>query len=71
MEGSSLVIIFPSLGFRERVVGIIDCLELPCTFGPLIGVRGYAVWVPLQCSFLVGSADLVLGCLGGDFENAI
>ena len=56
---------------RERVVCVVDLLELFGARGAFGGVGGDAVRVGLQGRAFVGVADLLLGCIGGDGEDGI
>ena len=56
---------------RERVVRVVDGLEALRAGAALGGVCGDAVRVVLQGGFLVGVADLLLGCFGVDGEGGV
>lgn len=56
---------------RERVVRVVDGLEALRAGAALGGVCGDAVRVVFQGGFLVGVADLLLGCFGVDGEGGV
>lgn len=65
------VIVAAARGVGEGVIGIVDGLEAFCAGCALWRVGGNAVGVMLQRSFLVGIADLLLGCFGVDIQDLV
>jgi len=66
-----VVVLAPSTGVGQGVVGVVDLLELAGAGGALGAVGGDAVWVVFQGGFFVGVADLLLGCGWGDVEGRV
>lgn len=67
----SSVVLATARRVRERVIGVVDLLELAGAGGSLGRVGGHAVRVVFQRCSLVGVADLFVGCCRGDVERGV
>lgn len=65
------VVFSPPGGVGEGVVGVVYELEFAGARGAVGGVGGDAVGVRFEGGALVGVADLLLGCGGGDVEDGV
>jgi hypothetical protein len=71
MPSASVVVVSPARGVRQRVVGVVDLLELLGAGLALGRVRGDAVRVVLEGALFVGVADLLLRGGWADFEQGV
>jgi hypothetical protein len=71
MECARCIIVSPSRGIGERVVGVVDLLELLRAGVALRAIGGDAVGVVFQGGFFVRLSYLVLICCWGELEDFV